>query len=250
MDKSIVNLITDEGNYFQSSAMLKFSWLLSSATVLELAKDFDTDLVKRLVNKIGSLCEELGHHVGQPQLIQRLKIYLTYESLNLARTIYHSRELIPFLRNCLTYEISKDARDELQREISEILGNSQKVDYNHEALLLDFDRLEKSTKVGIMEEFDLLISYSFTVLLKKERYRMLVKRILDEIKGMRYTLAYNRGTESISGLLDKILVHQSLKLARIVFVGSDLIAYFQDVLQYESHEAVRKYLLVEMQKIE
>lgn len=111
------------------------------------------------------------------------------------------------------------------------------------------NNLSRISELEMLEKFDLLLSSAYVINSKDLHNAELVKDLLSKIAALRYEMAYNKGIESISFRLDKILAYESLSLARIIFKGNDLINYISDVLYYEINDGMKEELQKEMSEI-
>jgi len=111
------------------------------------------------------------------------------------------------------------------------------------------NKLNQISELGTLEKFDLLLSSSNAINEEGFCDNELIKKILIRIEALRYEMAYNKGIETISFRLDKVLAYEALKLSRIVFNGKDLIKFINDVLYYEMNEAVKEKLQKEIETI-
>jgi len=97
------------------------------------------------------------------------------------------------------------------------------------------------------EKFKFIISSSNVIIHLKITDENLIKTLLAKIEGLRYEMSYDKGYESLLSFgLDYALVYESLKLARIIFNGKELMKFINDVIYYEINEGVKEVLLNEL----
>lgn len=98
--------------------------------------------------------------------------------------------------------------------------------------------LKRINDIDTFEKFDFLFSTVNAIYLEDISKNEIIENVLNEINALRYEMAYNKGIESISSRLDKVLAYESLKLARIVYRGTNLLKFINDVLYYEINEGI------------
>lgn len=111
------------------------------------------------------------------------------------------------------------------------------------------NNLTEISKLGTLDKFDFLLSSANAINTQDTKNQDTIISLIIQMKSLRFEFAYNRGIESISARLDKVLAYEILKLSRIVFKGKDLAKSINDVLYYESNEGFKSELLSELQTL-
>lgn len=108
------------------------------------------------------------------------------------------------------------------------------------------NNLKRISELGTLEKFDLLLSSSHAITQQEVRNKDLVISLITKMEALRFEMAYNKGIESVSSRLDKVLAYEILKLSRIVLKGKELVKAINDVLYYEINDGFKEELLNEL----
>lgn len=107
-------------------------------------------------------------------------------------------------------------------------------------------KLLSNNETSLMKRFDIIISASNLLLTfpieSTAQNRALITNLLSEINSVRYAMAYDKGLELTTVLLDRWLAIESLRLAHLIYTGSELNKYLESVLYYEADADVSALL--------
>jgi hypothetical protein len=109
-------------NFSSFGMSKKFRFIISSSNLILQSKNKDESLIKSLLSKIEGLRYEMSYDKGYESLSNfGIDYVLAYEALKLSRVIFKGKDLIKFINDVLYYEINDGMKEELQKEISEII---------------------------------------------------------------------------------------------------------------------------------
>ncbi len=114
-------------------------------------------------------------------------------------------------------------------------------------------KLLSNKETSLMKRFDIIISASNLLVTypieSTAQNRALITNLLSEINSVRYAMAYDKGLELTTVRLDRWLAIESLRLARLIYTGSELNEYLESVLYYEADADIAAILNNEINQL-